>query len=49
MVGMWKLQAGSKEQPEVADFISSFLLDGTYERSLLFPLAFSRSSYSDVS
>ena len=44
----WKSQVGSKEQQtshsqRFPDFISSFLLDGTYERSLFFPLTFSRS------
>ena len=37
-------KTGSLEpQPDVPDFISSFLFDGTCERPLLFPLAFSRA------
>ena len=51
--GSCRFEVTNEPQPEVPDFISSFLLDGTCERSLFFPLAFSRSpffvtSHSDV-
>ena len=37
-VAVWKTH---EPQPEVPDFISSFLFDGTCEGPLIFPLAFS--------
>ena len=54
--GRWrKLQVGSKEQQTshsqrfLSDFISSFLLDGTYERSCSSLSPSLALTYSDVS
>ena len=42
-VAGWKQGTTNEPQPEVPDFISSFLFDGTCERLLELPLTFSRA------
>ena len=49
-VAGWKQGTTNEPQPEVPDFISSFLLDGTYERGRCSSLSPSLAlTYSDVS